>query len=350
MKKSIAQLKFPAPDNEANAAENSMDLIANDLGHDNSAEFENPEENWKNLNKDAPSQSVLTLQKTSPQSKRSKRSILNPQNVTVSMDIPIFSNGFTDAGLQTKNTCAFDCLFSTFACIYSDYSKYQLAVDADQSSELCTFIKKVMAQKKITRINYVERNKMLFGLAGQTTKVTKLTTLDCETGFGTLFAQVCRKNDFFASSIISRACHSCEAASKLVLPLLPISYNGLDLKNLQSHIIHPEVEEYKCAECKKICDVEHHFNPILAFEVEGVSKVTAKIEYRVVDLTGQINVYGSIWNLCGVIEHIGKHFICHVKRRNNAWQTYNDLSAKVTELETSKKMKVFMIFYINSGK
>lgn len=159
MKKSIAQLKFPAPDNASNAAENSTDSIANDLGHDNSAEFENPEENRKNLNKDAPSQSVLTLQKSRPQSKRSKRSILNPQNVTVSMDIPIFSNGFTDAGLQTKHTCAFDCLFSTFACIYSDYSKYQAVVDANQSSELCTFIKKVMAQKKITRRDYVNQQK-----------------------------------------------------------------------------------------------------------------------------------------------------------------------------------------------
>lgn len=349
MKKSIAQLKFPAPDNEHNLSENNIDLMANDLDHDNSAEFENPEENWKNLNKDAPSQSVLTLRKTFPQSKRSKRPILNPQNVTVSMDIPIFSNGFTGAGLQTKNTCAFDCLFSMFACIYSDYSKYQASVDANQSSDLCKFIKNVMAQKKINRSNYVDRNKILFGLAGQTEKMTKLTALDCWTGFGELFAQVCRKNDFFASSIISRTCHSCEAASKLIRSLLPISYNGLDLKNLQSNIIHSEMEEYKCTECKKICDVEHHFNSILALEVEGVSKLTAKIEYRVVDLTGQINVNGSIWNLFGVIEHIGNHFICHVKRKNDAWQTYDDMSTKVTELDTSKKMKVFMLFYMNSG-
>lgn len=351
MKKSIAQLKFPAPNNEVEAAENSIDSIANDVSHDHdiSAEFQNPEENWKNLNKNASSQSVLTLQKTKPQSKRSKRSILNPQNVTVSMDIPIFSNGFTDAGLQTKNTCAFDSLFSTFACIYSDYSKYQAAVDADQSSELCTFIKKVMAQKKITRRNYVDRNKMLLGLASQTTKVTKLTTLDCETGFGTIFDHICRKNNFFASSILSRTCHSCEATFKLVRPLLPISFNGLDLKNLQNHIIHPEMEAEKCPKCKKICDAEHHFNPVLALEVEAVSEETSKIKYRVGDLTQQINVHGSIWNVCGVAEHIGKHFICHMKRKNNTWQTYDDLSPKATELDTSKKMKVFMIFYINSG-
>lgn len=144
-------------------------------------------------------------------------------------------------------------------------------------------------------------------------------------------------------------CHSCGAASKLVRPILPISYNGLDLKNLQGHIILPEMEEYKRAECKKICDVEHHFNPILALEVEGVSEVTAKTEYRVVDLTQQINVYGSIWNLCAVIEHIGNHFICHVKRKGKTWQTYDDMSAKVADVDTSKKMRVFMIFYMNAG-
>lgn len=353
MKKSIGELKFPFAESQTIATVDSstVDVVDArqflDLDYE---EIEDPEENWMNMNKHATSQSVVTLQKSKPRSRRSKFSILNAQNITICQSVPVLANGFTGGGMETKNTCAFDCIFSAFASLYGDYRKFQALVDDFQSSsEFCSFIRKVMTQKKVLKQTYIERNNILYGLAGQSGKITKLTSLNCEAGFGGVFTNICKKNEVFASSILLRTCGNCDFESRLVRPLFPFAAVNLDLKNLQLHIFDPTLQQETCPQCKNTCNSEHLFGPVLALEVEAISSVTSK-KYKVGDLTPQIEVDKKIWNLCGLIEGTGNHFICHMLRKNNVWETYDDLSMHVTLLDTSREFQIFMIFYLCTGK
>lgn len=352
MKESIGKLIFPFA--KKKPTPDVTDRIADDIDPTqflelNFEEIVEPEENWMGSNRDGISQSITTLEKSRPCGKRSKFSILNAQNIMVCQPVPILANGFTGTGFETSNTCAFDCIFSTYACLYSDYTKFTTAIDERQSSsELCAFIRKTSMQKKIVRKTYIDRNKMLYNLAGESGKLKKLTSLDCETGVGDLFANICKKNDFFATSLLNRTCHECEFAARLVRPFLPIAAREIDLCNLQMYIADPSMQEEFCPQCKHVCIAEHHFNPVLALEVEPISSDVQK-QFKVEDLTPQIRVNETIWNLCGVIENKGRHFICHMLRSSNVWETYDDLSAKMTHLEKSEPLAIFMMFYLSSG-
>lgn len=352
MKKAIGELKFPCAEKQTDGSEVSPCRSVDDFDAAQFTEFDNddivePEEQWMGKNEQGISQSIVTLEKS--KSRRAKFSILNAQNITICQNVPLLENGFTGGGTTTQNTCAFDSIFSIFACSYSDYSKFQVMVDQHySSSELCGFIRKVMMQKKVSRQTYIARNKMLYGYAEQSGSKTKLTSLNCKTGIGSIFAKICRGNEVLASSILTRKCDNCEASFKLVRPFLPVITTNLDLTSLQNHIVDPTEQKESCPQCNCICRAEHQFSSLLALEVEPISAAGTK-KYRVGDLSSQIKVNNKKWNLSGVVEGIGGHFICHALRKNNVWETYDDLAVNVAQMDTSRKLTVFMMFYLCSG-
>lgn len=162
-------------------------------------EILDPEENWMNKNSSATSQSVVTLQKSKTVKRRSKFSVLNAQNISLCERVPLLKNGFIGGGLETINTCAFDCIFSTYACLYQDYNLFRTFIDSS-TSQLCVFITKVLKQQKVSNRGYIDRNKILYDLAGQSGKIKQLTKLDCETGFGGIFSLICQKMKFLQAA------------------------------------------------------------------------------------------------------------------------------------------------------
>lgn len=315
-------------------------------------EIEDPEENWKNKNKYAASQAILTLEKSKPATRRSKNSILNAQNIDICERIPFLTNGYIGAGVIVGNTCAFDSIFSTYACLYRDHSKFRVEMDSRQSSSLfCKFIATTLRKQKVTKQVYAERNKLLFSLAGQSGRAKKFTSLNCETGFGGVFSQICKMNDFIASIITKRTCDACESTSRLIRPLLPIEIYDLDITNIQYNIIDPTKRTEYCPECKEICVTEHQLNPVLALEVEPISSEAAQT-VKIADISPQIMVNQKNFNLCGVIEAEDhpSHFICHIRRKNTVWQKYDDTARNVSTSDLAKGIKAFMLFYISSGE
>lgn len=369
LKIAFAHLKFPINKNDFDGdnvenvadhcAKSSRKMVTRSTSRKNDValespeniqdEIEEPEENWKNKNKTGTSQSLLTLEKSRSVQRRSKYSILNPQNVDFCQRVPVLQNGYVGKGVQTFNTCAFDSIFSTYACLYQDYSMLRVAVDSQpSSSSFCKFIATVLQQKNLRKTDYAERNNILFSLAGQSSKVKQLTSLDCETGFAGIFSGMCKTNEILASSIMKRTCHDCESTFRMVRPLLPLDVYGLDIRNLQIWIIDPTMRAEHCPECKQPCDTEHHFNPVLALEVEPISPA-AEEAIRIKDVTSQIVVNRQIYNLCGVIEATQgpRHFMCHVRRKNSCWEKYDDMAKNMTPSDLSKEIKIFMLFYIS---
>lgn len=221
------------------------------------------------------------------------------------------------------------------------------------------FIAKAMKQKKtskkctekVPKNIYTERNQILYNLAGHPGKIKQMTTLNCETGFGGIFSELCKKYEVFTSSILTRICDDCESASKLVRPLLPVSVRGLDIQHLQNYIVDPTTEDEFCPQCKDKCVAEHRINPILALEVEPISE-KAKQCYSVGTITPRINVGGKVYNLRGVVEAKPneRHFICHMLRNNQVWETFDNMAPNVTTLDPLKEIKIFMLSYLCSGK
>lgn len=320
-------------------------------------EVQDPEENWMGKNESAVSQSIVTLQQSKPTQRRSKYSILNAQNINLCEPVPVLRNGFVGGGLETVNTCAFDCIFSTFACLYQDYSKFRTLMDTHQNdSQFCAFVAKTLKAKNVlkkaknvSKKVYIERNKILYDLAGYSGKITQLTRLNCETGFGGVFSAICKKNEFLASSILKRTCDECEYASRVVRSFLPLLVQDIDIRDLQTNVVDSTKQDEFCPECKDICIAEHHFNPVLALEVEPISE-KAKQEFKVQDMTSRILVNNKSYYLCGVIEGRQSHFVCHMLRKNAIWETFDDLKTEVSTLDLSKEIKVFMLFYICFGK
>lgn len=227
--------------------------------------------------------------------------------------------------MATVNTCAFDCIFSHYACLYQDYSKFRAVIDNQKTSQLCTFIANTLKQKKGKSAKKIAKNvpkkiytdrKLLYKVAGISGKIKQLTTLDCETGFAGVFSQICKQNEVFASSILKRICDDCEFASRLVRPLLPVSVLDMDIRDLQNYIVDPTTQDEFCPECKKSCIAEHRFNPVLALEVKPISK-QAERKTKVMDITSRITVNDKVFHLCGVVEAQPRHFICHVLRSND---------------------------------
>lgn len=358
LKKSIAEIKFPFAEKQGDVS-NLDPIVDSESALDQQPDFEEilePEENWMNKNKHGSSQSILTLQTTKSRSYRSKFSILNPQNILTCQRVPNLSNGFVGGGMATKNTCAFDCIFSLFACLYSDYGKFKQSVDGNiKSSTLCALIKKVMMHPKKLKLEifskkiYTERNKMLYNLAGKSGKVTELTSLDCEAGFGGFFSNICKKNEIFATSVLVITCDECETLIRIIRPLFPSTIYDLDLRNIQTFIVDPTGQEEFCRTCNHLCKTDHTFGSVISLEVEPITADSAE-KIRVGEITPQINVSKKIWNLCGVVENIGGHFISHVLRRNNTWETYDDLTEEVIPLDTSKEIFPIMVFFLCSGK
>lgn len=373
MKIAIAHLKFPTGDapvkiqdeigdeNEIPPADNDFDVVPSYVRELEFEEIQDPEENWKNKNKTATSQSVVTLEKSKARQRRSNYSILNAQKINLRDPIPLLKNGFSDGGKKTFNTCAFDSIFSFYACLYQDYGHIRGIIDSEKSSsEMCAFIAKALEPKKnqkkkknmkekVPKPIYNERNNILFRLAGHSEKQKQFTSLDCEIGFGEVFSKLCRINEVLASFITNRTCHECFTAVKLVRPLLPLFVRGMNISDLQPYIIDPNSEDIFCPDCKNICEAEHRFNPVLALEVEPISN-KAKTQFRVADVTKRIEVGDEIYNLCGAIESKSKHFVCHMLRQSAVWETYDDMNENVSTLNPTKEINIFMLFYIRSGE
>lgn len=272
---------------------------------------------------------------------------------TESQQVPILMNGFTGGGLQTYKTCAFDCIFSTVACLHRDYSKFRAVINTakvNHKSQFCAFIAEVVEQKKVPMSAYIVRNKMLHNLYGFPENVNRMTSLDCETGFGGLFSKVCTENEVLASSIMNRSCETCKSSKKIVRPFLPLLHKQLDITDLQCAIIQPAMEE-ECPKCHQLCHPEHSIGPLLALEVEQISP-QARQRHSVDVITSRIEVGKDMFNLCGVIENKQepRHFICHMLRKSGHWETHDDLATSVTSLNISKEINIAMLYYIRSGK
>ena len=185
------------------------------------------------------------------------------------------------------------------------------------------------------------------------TENDKLVEINCFTAISSLFSRLIHKNNESLGSIsIEKSCQNCQIQIKRTLPIVPLDLRSLngDLKHLDNYILRRYENVTFCDQCSNQMIVVKKYGNILAFDVEpydNFSRASKICEIEEIIVMDEKN-----YELFAVIEHkqLGRHFIAHVRRLNNRWDTYDDLDTKVkSSVKTPNVfMYPFMVFYITT--
>lgn len=148
-------------------------------------------------------------------------------------NIPIFKNGRATEyengdeteTIKTYNTCAFDSIFSTYACLYFDDASFRSYLDVSSSlfhskfTELVdlyfatiTSTHTLKHSSKEWKALYDDRNKILqeifsseyYARSPNLLQYDNITVINCKTGLGEFFVQLSNKSEIIASAIESK--------------------------------------------------------------------------------------------------------------------------------------------------
>lgn len=111
-------------------------------------------------------------------------------------------------------------------------------------------------------------------------------------------------------------------------------------------------ESNKCIQCKSTSvDTSFSFSKIVMFDLLLYKVQKIKLN-SINDIPTQFVLFNTTFEFVGCIEFVGncklslQHYVAHIKRKNNIWETYDDLLAKIEKPNCNKKRKVQVIIYI----
>lgn len=171
--------------------------------------------------------------------------------------------------------------------------------------------------------------------------------INCQTGVGGLFGQICTHfGETIASAIELKICSMCETTTGKILPFFTINYNNVDLRDIQKSISPGLSQDRLCTTCKSPVVIDKILNDILVLEVEPNTEIEFQKTIPIQNLTGTITIANK-YELLAVVEFDPTiaHFLSHVKRKNNVWKTYDDLSSSESDADITKEIYPYLLFY-----
>lgn len=277
--------------------------------------------------------------------------------------------------IVTVNTCGFDSIFLIYTALYFDYQNYreeiELFVGHSNFSELIKKYFDIFKSKSTSKSKlkskassvssdlYDDRNHILKELftggyyrkSDNVIKNNKNIFINCETGIGGLFGQICLEIGYnFASAIEMKFCCNCGTTKGTILPFLTIDASDVDVCNIQKSISSDHSKNKLCIACRHDCTIEKIYNNVLVLEVEPNVDVESQTTVAIQNLEGSIKVEKT-YHLFAVIEYKPtiSHFVSHVKRKSNVWQTFDDMKPSETETDKKEEILPYMLFYRNGG-
>lgn len=108
------------------------------------------------------------------------------------------------------------------------------------------------------------------------------------------------------------------------------------------------IKQFKKMDRLKV-SFEDQFHEIVAIDCDS-SQQNEKTTIN--DIESRITLNGDEYNLFAAVQYdpTMKHFIPHIKRINNNWETYDDLHRNKSVTDTNAEMFVFMLFYKKKKK
>lgn len=251
-----------------------------------------------------------------------------------------------------------------YACSYFDDQNYQKGLESfvghSQFTELITkyfdnFKSKAPLEKK--RDLYDVRNFILneifsgsyYKKSDNVIKNRNQIFIDCSTGIGGFFGQICTQfGENIASAIELKICSMCETTRGKILPFLTID-DDFELRKIQKSICSGLSQDRLCTNCKSRCVIDKVLNNILVLEVEPNVKIEFQKTIPIQHLTNTITIEKQ-YELLAVVEFDPsiQHFISHVKRKRNVWKTYDDLKPSETDTDITQEIYPYLLFYTKS--
>lgn len=320
-------------------------------------------ENFRGQNEDG--------KKAKKKIKRCHNTILEPLK-QYNREVPIICNGWTSAKknrtIVTSKTCSFDSILNFFATCYIDMQKFSEQIET-AGDTFSTFIRLLFNGKDKQICD--ARNDILYTYYQGTNNITeinkkpKIITIDCETSFDHLFSKICQENEIFSSVTETKYCYYCKnIKQKTFKRFIPMDLTHLGLtriENLQEYI-QPAIHFSKsnCDICTSRIITKHTPGKVITFEIdlltaqpnETGSDYLPTTAIKVSQIQNTVVYNDKVFQLKGIIERLGGgkeggHFITHVNRNDNMWQTYDDMKTRPKTIKSDKSIKAIMIFYTN---
>lgn len=283
---------------------------------------------------------------------RNKNSILYPQMRShINQRVPLLPNG---SELQRRNksivlthACGSNSITSVYAAAYIDNSKMRSRIDKS-SSKFAAFIKLLFQYKEINSKIEFARYEFLREIFPDKTAIKELKNLvqfNCDTALAGLFASMCsNSNDILSSRQRMLKCSKCGYEDRSESPFVNYNTEVFDFKDVQKSLV-PERNRV-CSVCStKTVLIEDEFHDIVVIDSESLTNHNEQT--TITNVQGLIDLKGDAYEFFATIEYDPalKHFIPHIKRNSNDWETYDDLHRTKSKTNINEEKFIFMLFY-----
>lgn len=285
-------------------------------------------ENWRNKNK-------CDEKKKRDTSRRSTKSILNAHqsdlNVTCK-NVFFLTNGHTvkakNLTTMVQNTCAFDAVSHILACMYSDHDHIQKLFNENSKMNIYKFISMQSSSKPSVIFN--ERDVLLKSLHPIVKRSSNgFSVFDCTSSIDKIVQELLPNTVY---TVPTCKCTNENSTAK-GYDYVPVNINALlklGFKCLENCISLDFLKKNRCKECNSQRKIE--FASYIIMNVQpDVEPVNGFKKIKMSDIPLNVNIDGKEFKFSGIIEFKPGHFISHILRKNNVWETYNDSKFKVSK-------------------
>lgn len=288
-------------------------------------------------------------------------------------EIPILSNGHRkyygkQSSVLTYNTCAFDTIFQIFAAIFIDYEHIQNRFEENEEAEFYSMIAATFNYEKKGSGLMTDLYERRFGILKRVyaekiiSTTSGLLTIDCNSNIAYTIEHAMPQSFFSYSRV--KHCNSCSNSvlSRRVfidINLELFASETVSIQDLNEHInidLLCEVKKSKCTTnlCSGMIEIDTTFSEVVVIDLQLIDEKLNKI-FSINEVPQELDLRGIKYKIFAMAEYIKKsgetigHYIAHVRRFNNQWETYNDL-LKVTEIPScNRRAEIHTLFYIQQN-
>lgn len=310
-------------------------------------------ENWRNKN-------------NNPQRiRRSKNSILNRHDVDYKYNsVPLLKNAYTSSRKINKkivdvcNSCAFDCTLSIYTAVFSDYPELRPVInEATEEQKISHMINKILQRCKCDRELLIDKTALLYELYSirykkQVVETENTISVDGMTTYGSFLKYLFAEMDTLLLSSITeiKTCSECECTfqEKNAFGNNNRLYDKIDLKRLSKYIVYDDSMTCCCRKCNAQLFTTMNYSDIIVFDVEPLSDKYLH-HTKINEMQAKLHMKENIYELFAVVEFKPSivHFVAHVKRADETWESYDDLQKEVIRSRecTTTPIYIFAVFY-----
>lgn len=271
----------------------------------------------------------------------------------------------------TRLTCPFDSIFHLVLVLFSDYQAVRDQINAIKSNSFSDMIKlsSNLKKKEITGVYkrrtlllaYIFRNRM-------TVQADNVKTFKCNSTLNFVIEKVL-PFELYSVKYVKRClkCKDIVHDGKLYAPLNLDDYDENGVSDLEANIVQsveasPNFWYEACACSSSLVSDGMNFNNLVFVDIQTPDEKYITIN----QIPAKLNINKVQMKLVGVVEFIPPpdiedeefippdiegegntgHFLCHVQRHTNVWQTFNNGQKKSIATNIHQLMDIHLLVYL----